>query len=139
MIFSTFRITIATKYCVVNVLFLLAYIFFPIGNHLQRVKKALHTIAPAVINGGMTTFLGVILLCDSQSYFFIVFFKTFFLTVAFGLFHGLVFLPVLLAIEFPCFGACKKQQGQQAEQQDKSEMQENIEEHEQNQRDVAWG
>ena len=53
-------------------------------------------IAPAVTNGGMTTFLSVIMLCGSQSHVFITFWKIFFLTVVFGLFHGVILLPVIL-------------------------------------------
>ena len=54
----------------------------------------------AVLNGGTTTFIAVILLCDSTAYAFITFFKVFFLTVLFGLFHAIVFLPVILSFEF---------------------------------------
>ena len=53
-------------------------------------------IAPAVTNGGMTTFLSVIMLCGSQSHVFITFWKIFCLTVVFGLFHGVILLPVIL-------------------------------------------
>ena len=98
---------------------------FVIGTRLERAKAALQTIGPAVMNGGITTFLGVILLCDSQSYAFIIFFKTFFLTVVFGLFHSLVFLPILLGVEFPHFQKCKKQQ-QQGEQQGKNCHEQNV-------------
>ena len=51
----------------------------------------------AVLNGGITTFLAVILLSDSTSHGLITFFKVFFLTVLFGLFHAVVFLPVVLS------------------------------------------
>jgi len=51
----------------------------------------------AVLNGGITTFLAVILLSDSTSHGLITFFKVFFLTVLFGLFHAIVFLPVVLS------------------------------------------
>ena len=44
----------------------------------------------------MTTFLSVITLCGSQSHVFITFWKIFCLTVVFGLFHGVVLLPVIL-------------------------------------------
>merc|ERR1719188_2336777 len=55
-------------------------------------------MGPAILNGGITTFLALFFLAFSQSYAFIVFFKVFFLTVIFGLFHGLVFLPVVLIV-----------------------------------------
>ena len=55
------------------------------------------TICPAVLNGGVTTFLALAVLAGSNSHAFITFFKVFFLTVVFGLFHGVVFLPVILS------------------------------------------
>ena len=46
--------------------------------------------------GATSTFLAVALLGASQSYVFIAMFKQFFLTVLFGVMHGLVFLPTML-------------------------------------------
>ena len=63
---------------------------------MERAKNSLTKIGPAVTNGGMTTFLSVIVLCGSQTHVFITIFKIFFLTVIFGLFHGVVLLPVIL-------------------------------------------
>ena len=63
---------------------------------MERAKHSLRTIGPAVMNGGMTTFLSVIMLCGSQSHLFITFWKIFCLTVIFGLFHGIIILPVVL-------------------------------------------
>merc|ERR1712210_81223 len=60
------------------------------------MKKALLAIAPAVLNGGFSTFLAVALLAFSDVYVFVSFFKVFFLVVFFGLYNGLVFLPVIL-------------------------------------------
>merc|ERR1711860_235558 len=54
-----------------------------------------------ILNGGITTFLALVLLGFSQSHVFITFFKVFLLTVLFGLFHGIVFLPVLLSLLGP--------------------------------------
>ena len=48
------------------------------------------------MNGGTTTFLSVIMFCGSQSHLFITFWKIFCLTVIFGLFHGIILLPVVL-------------------------------------------
>jgi len=66
-----------------------------------RMKKALIAIAPAVLNGGFSTFLAVALLVFSDVYVFVSFFKIFFLVVFFGLYNGLVFLPVLLTLVGP--------------------------------------
>ena len=53
------------------------------------------------MNGGITTTLAFILLADSRSHVFTSFFKIFFLVVTFGLFHGLVVLPVFLSLLGP--------------------------------------
>ena len=58
-------------------------------------------IGPAVLNGGITTTLAFILLAGSRSHVFSSFFKIFFLVVTFGLFHGLIVLPVLLSFMGP--------------------------------------
>ena len=71
------------------------------GDRSERTISALSTIGSAVFNGGLTTFLALVLLGLSTSHVFISFFKVFCLTVMFGLYHGLVLLPVLLAILGP--------------------------------------
>ena len=68
------------------------------GSNNERMKKTLTKIGPAVFNGGMSTFLSFVLLANSKSIIFLTFFKIFFLVVLFGLFHGLLFLPVLLSL-----------------------------------------
>ena len=80
------------------------YIFYNIfvGSNVQRVKTSIRKIGPAVANGGMTTFLSVVMLSGSQSYILIAFWKIFFFTVVFGLFQGLVLLPVILCYLGPC-------------------------------------
>ena len=67
----------------------------------KRAQEALTNIGPAVLNGGISTFLAFVLLAGSKSHVFSVFFKIFFLVVTFGLFQGLVVLPVLLSIFGP--------------------------------------
>nr|XP_002739466.1 PREDICTED: protein patched homolog 1-like [Saccoglossus kowalevskii] len=67
------------------------------GSRNDRTRQTLGDIGPAVFNGGFSTFLAFVLLIASSSYIFKVFFKIFFLVVLFGLFHGLVFLPVMLS------------------------------------------
>jgi len=71
------------------------------GSRLDKSLFALRTIGPAVFNGGFTTFLALALLGFSKSLIFLTFFKVFFLTVVFGLFHGLLLLPVMLCILGP--------------------------------------
>lgn len=71
------------------------------GSRNDRAREALVEIGPAVFNGGISTFLAFCLLAVSESYAFQTFFKVFFLVVTIGLWHGLVFLPVLLGIAGP--------------------------------------
>jgi len=71
------------------------------GDRDARVLKTLRKIGPAVLNGGISTFLAFLLLATSSTYVFLSFFKIFFLICLFGLFHGLVTLPVLLSLIGP--------------------------------------
>ena len=71
------------------------------GTREEKAGQAVSTIGPAVFNGGMTTFLALVLLGASTSHVFVTFFKVFVLTVVFGLLHGLVLLPVLLSLFGP--------------------------------------
>lgn len=48
---------------------------FSPGTSVQRAQHSLTTMGPAIMNGGITTFLALVLLGFSESYAFIVFFK----------------------------------------------------------------
>merc|ERR1711968_182566 len=63
----------------------------------RRVTQAVAEIGASVINGGVSTFLAVLMLSVSRSYVFRSFFKVFFGIVVLGLSHGLILLPVLLS------------------------------------------
>merc|ERR1712025_158235 len=78
-----------------------AYLVSESGDRKERARQALLTIGPAVFNGGLTTFLALVLLGASSSHVFQSFFKVFVLTVLFGLFHGLVLFPVILSMFGP--------------------------------------
>ena len=96
--------------------------FYISGSRLQRAQKSLHNIGAAVMNGGVTTFLAVVLLCDSKSHVMITFFKVFFLFVVFGLYHALVFLPVLLSFTNPFYAVtCTLNSEENKQKSDKSE------------------
>ncbi|XP_078600585.1 patched domain-containing protein 3-like [Branchiostoma floridae x Branchiostoma japonicum] len=71
------------------------------GTRNERAKQTLLRIGTAVFNGGFSTFLAFVLLSGSQSYIFQAFFKVFFGVVLFGLWHGLVFLPVICSLIGP--------------------------------------
>ena len=83
------------KMLLIKYFYWLYYLFFFYS------RATLTNIGPAVLNGGITTTLAFILLAGSRSHVFSSFFKIFFLVVTFGLFHGLVVLPVFLSIFGP--------------------------------------
>ncbi|KZC10954.1 PREDICTED: patched domain-containing protein 3-like [Dufourea novaeangliae] len=71
------------------------------GSKKERAIATLSIIGPAVFNGGLSTFLAFVLLGSSEAYIFSTFFKLFTCVVMFGLFHGLLFLPVILSLLGP--------------------------------------
>merc|ERR1719237_568575 len=71
------------------------------GSREKRVLHIMEHVAPAVMNGGFSTMLALSLLVTSQSHIFISFFKIFFMICIFGLFHGLILLPVVLCLLGP--------------------------------------
>lgn len=70
----------------------------------RRAGNALARLGYPVMQGALSTVLGVVVLCTSSSYIFRTFFKIVFLVVTLGLMHGLVFIPVFLTL----LGACGK-------------------------------
>jgi len=64
----------------------------------QRLRGAFKEIGTSVLNGGLTTFLGVSLLALAHSPGFRTFFRILFGTVTFGLVHGLLFAPAVLTL-----------------------------------------
>ena len=74
---------------------------FKTGTRQQKMKLTLENIGPAVLNGGISTFLAFVILAFSKNYVFQTFFQMFGMVVAFGLFNGLIFLPVLLSFIGP--------------------------------------
>jgi len=71
------------------------------GTNGERVIATMGDVGSAVLNGGVSTFLAVMLLSLSKSYVFRVLFQTFFLTVVLGLAHGMIVLPCLLTLLGP--------------------------------------
>jgi len=71
------------------------------GSRKDRILFIMENVAPAVVNGGFSTMIALSLLVTSRSHIFTSFFKIFLLICLFGLFHGLVMLPVLLCLFGP--------------------------------------
>ncbi|KFD52109.1 hypothetical protein M513_06954 [Trichuris suis] len=75
-----------------------AYSIQTAAKPIQRIRYALGQLAWPVIQGGVSTLLGVLLLADLGSYMIISFFKTVFLVITLGLMHALLFLPLFLTL-----------------------------------------
>merc|ERR1719221_1870972 len=66
------------------------------GDRKQRVTHAIDHVGSSVANGAFTTLLAVLPLGASKSYVFTVFFKMWFMIIVFGIYMGLILLPVVL-------------------------------------------
>ncbi|XP_064106507.1 NPC1-like intracellular cholesterol transporter 1 [Macrobrachium nipponense] len=71
------------------------------GSKKERVQDTIAQVGPAVLHGGTSTLVAFLLLAPADSHLFLSFFQIFTSVSAFGLFHGLVLLPVLLSIIGP--------------------------------------
>ncbi|KAF4520468.1 hypothetical protein B566_EDAN004719 [Ephemera danica] len=70
----------------------------------ERVKECLYALGLPIVQGALSTILGVAVLYFAGSYIFLTFFKTAFLVIFFGAMHGILLLPVLLSLFGP--GSC---------------------------------
>jgi predicted RND superfamily exporter protein len=71
----------------------------------DRLVEAVKMMGTSVMKGGLTTFLGTVVLSGASSDAFRVFFKMLFSTVTLGVFHGIVCLPIFLAVFYSLLGA----------------------------------
>ncbi len=78
-------------------------LFVEIKGHLadamtpqRRMDETLVELGGSVLNGGLSTLLGVLVMAFSKSAAFKTLFQMFLSMVVFGLAHGLVFLPCLI-------------------------------------------
>ncbi|XP_023153986.2 patched domain-containing protein 3 [Amphiprion ocellaris] len=71
----------------------------------EKAMDALAHLGNPIVQGALSTILGVVVLSASGSYIFRTFFKIVFLVIVFGLLHGLVFIPVFLTV-FTVRGKC---------------------------------
>ena len=67
----------------------------------DRVREALYSLGLPIVQGSISTILGVVALLLAESYIFLVFFKMVFLVIFFGAMHGLFLLPVMLSLFGP--------------------------------------
>ncbi|XP_033120937.1 patched domain-containing protein 3-like [Anneissia japonica] len=79
-----------------------AYVTSPESTPNKRAIDALHSLGMPILQGALSTIIGVSALCTAPMYVFTTFFKTLFLVMVFGALHGLVFLPVFLTVLGPC-------------------------------------
>lgn len=78
-----------------------AYLLSTSVDRVSRAKDAINHAAGPVLNGGISTLLGVVLLAASKSYIFESFFKIMLLVIIFGMAHAVLFLPVVLSVIGP--------------------------------------
>jgi len=70
----------------------------------ERVKDSMYALGYPILQGAISTILGVIGLALAPSYIFLTFFKMVLLVIVLGALHGLILLPVLLSFLGP--GTC---------------------------------
>lgn len=71
------------------------------GTRNERALKTVTSIGAAVLYGGGSTFLALSVLSIAKTYSYRAFFMVNTLIIIFGLFHGVVLLPVILSIVGP--------------------------------------
>ncbi|XP_063432182.1 patched domain-containing protein 3-like [Mytilus trossulus] len=78
-----------------------AYLSSTSRDKQSRVREAIELAGGPIINGGLSTIVGLSMLLLSKSFIFQSFFKVLFLVVAFGLLHGVIILPIILSFIGP--------------------------------------
>ncbi|KAM6953793.1 patched domain-containing protein 3 [Aplochiton taeniatus] len=68
----------------------------------EKAVEALYHLGYPIVQGALSTILGVVVLSASKNYIFRTFFKIMFLVIFFGLFHGITFIPVFLTFFDVC-------------------------------------
>lgn len=92
-----------------------SYLAAKVDTPEERVRECLYALGLPILQGGLSTILGITALIMAPSYIFITFFKTVFLVIFFGALHGIFLLPVLLSLLGP--GSCGKRPKKSMQQQ----------------------
>lgn len=76
----------------------ISYVFVTSGasSANKRAIEALSLLGYPILQGAVSTILGVVVLAAAKTYIFRTFFKIMLLVILFGALHGLVFIPVFL-------------------------------------------
>ena len=88
----------------------------------ERVKDSMYALGLPIVQGAISTILGVIGLALAPSYIFLTFFKMVLLVIVLGALHGLILLPVLLSFLGPgtCCGLQTSQNGEKVKKKTKN-------------------
>lgn len=68
----------------------------------DKAVDALSSLGYPILQGGLSTILGVSVLATCEFHTFRTFFKIFFLVMSIGMVHGLIFIPVILTLCLCC-------------------------------------
>jgi predicted RND superfamily exporter protein len=71
------------------------------GNSEERIRKTMYSLGLPILQGAVSTMIGVVLLIFVPSYIFQTFFKVIMLVMTISMGHGLFLLPVILLILKP--------------------------------------
>ncbi|CAC5403640.1 unnamed protein product [Mytilus coruscus] len=80
-----------------------AYVHCPGENRRFRVDTAMDMAGGPILNGALSSLIGIVVLASSQSYIFFSFFKVMAIVVVVGAMHALFLLPVLLSLIGPTY------------------------------------
>ncbi|XP_048240407.1 patched domain-containing protein 3-like [Haliotis rufescens] len=78
-----------------------AYMIGKGSNRREKTESAIVHAAGPILNGGLSSFLGILVLVFSKSYIFNSFFKIMFTVILFGMLHAVFLFPVILSILGP--------------------------------------
>lgn len=72
-----------------------------VGTRKDRIVDAISYFGPPLLHGSISTLLAITILAFHDAHIFQTLFEMFVLVIVFGAFHGLLFIPILLALFGP--------------------------------------